>query len=141
MSNLQTVTVTLTSQDIKSLHAKPFLVIPAQGPNTVIEVLSTTAKFIYGGTTPFTNPHTLTVNYANVYGPSIISDLIPRAVLNGTFTVYGHGPSDAYNCLSFAGTIDDQPVVINVNGSSEITGNFANDNSIVVAMTYVVHAL
>ena len=139
MTDLQTVTVKLTSQDIKSLHAKPFLVIPAQGPDTIIEVLSTSAKFIYGGSSPFTNPHMLTANYANIYGPSIVTNLIPSSIINGTFTAYGNGPSDAYNCMSFIGTQDNQPVVINVNGSSEITGNLDNDNSIVVTMTYVVH--
>ena len=141
MTDLQTATVTLTSQDIKSLRSHPVIIVPAQGPNTVIEILSTTAKFTYGGTNPFTNPHTIMASYGNVYGPAIVSNLVARSVINGTYTIYGNGPCNEYNCLSFAGVIDNQPVVINVNGSSDITGNPANDNSLTVTMTYVVHTL
>lgn len=141
MSDPQTVTVTLTSQDIKSLHATPFEVISAQGVDTVIEVLSTSAKFIYGGASPFTNPQSIFANYGDIHSPSIVSNLINSSVVGGTSTAYGNGPSNGYNGTRSAGTVDNKPVTININGVTEITGNAANDNSIVITMTYVIHSL
>jgi hypothetical protein len=47
---LQSITVTLTAAQILVLRTTPVLMIPAQGPNTAINVVMTFAQYRFGGT-------------------------------------------------------------------------------------------
>lgn len=138
---LLTTKTTLTSTQIKNLVGTPITVIPAAGANQLIIVRNVDASFTYGGSNAFTNPQSILLYYeTNTTGFNAGGQ-----VLNATFLV---GTSNAIMLNeasnSSGGTITptnqiNQPIVVGVDsGSSNITGNAANDNSITFVTTYEI---
>jgi len=137
-----TTSVTLTSQQVKNLIAAPIQIIPAPGAGKCITGITAVAKLVYGGTSPFTNPQNIGLNLANASGASVVLNFNGSGWIDQSATTY-----QVTNCGGIAGTTTDaanfenQNVVITNLGISDITGNAANDNTVVISVTYQILTL
>jgi hypothetical protein len=134
-SSVFITTVTLTSTDVKSLESSAFTLVPGQGSGTSIVPWQLQSKLVYGGSNAFTNPQDIDVRYQD--GSGMLVALIAGAgFVDQTADTYNLGQV-AGNVITAATGIDNQPLVL-FNSSSAITGNAANNNTIVVTIIYTV---
>lgn len=132
---LQNASATLTSAQIKNLASVSQTVIPAQGSDTLIVPYAVTNQFIYGGTNAFTNVGDLAFGYFDGSSFYQISNTSFGGFLDGTtnaFLPYSNTPFSVYTTAQCVNL----PVVI-YNKSSNITGNAANNNQLIIQMQYV----
>lgn len=138
--NLLIATKTLTSSQIKALHATPIEIIAAPGAGKGIAVLCSTAKLNYGGTNVFTagasqqigiyyNNNTTTISIAVVNTSTIVSSA-------NKFCIQGAGSLSSFNQV--AGVLDNVNVAAWNNVSTEISGNAAGDNTIDIQVSYYI---
>lgn len=135
--NMLIVKKTLTSADLKALGGTPFVMVAAQGANTVIVPISITARFVYG-TDQFTDG-SITLFYGSAAG---ISLTIPFAffVLTGAADQYNYSPIEWDRPSQVAvGVIDNIDLVIDA--ISVPVGNLFNDSSLIVEIAYYVSTL
>lgn len=141
---LQTVSVTLTSTQIKNLATVPITIVPVPGVGAIIITYFVSQKFNYGGTDPF-NPVTGNVNlsyYDGVSAFQIVNNITPDPLITASTTQYF--PGDLANAAGLYFTpaqIQNLPVVVENLGGGNYTGNAANDNTLTVNVQYVVQSL
>lgn len=129
-------TITLTSAEIKALRATPITMIPAAGAGTSFMIIQAQAKLNYGGTSPFTNPQDLALKLG--IGGANISDafqgtgFIDQSADTYAITI----PSGASGGSYPASAYENVDIVLQNTGASEITGNAADDNTLVVTISY-----
>jgi hypothetical protein len=134
-SLLASATVTLTSAQVKALESTPITLVAAQGAGKSIVPIQVQMKLVYGGTNPFTNPQDIDVRYTNGAGAAV-------AVANGSgfidqsASTYNLPGIDA-DVITIATGVENQPLVL-FNSSTAITGNAANNNTLVVTILYIV---
>lgn len=129
--------VTLTRAQVIALRATPVSIIAAQGAGLVLEFISGMVFAVYGGSNVFTNPQNMALRYKDTGG----------TICSGTITAAGlidQAASEAESIPNVAGAImtkagcDNQAIVIHNTGASEITGNAAANNTIVVQAAFRV---
>jgi len=97
--------VTLTSTQVKALHATPIDLIPAQGAGTFIVVIFTSAKFIYGGSNVFVAGASQTIApyyNANSGFPITQTSFVSNAMIVGNSSryVYQYTANNAVSTLA-----------------------------------------
>lgn len=127
--------VTLTSAQIKNLRATPITVVAAQGAGKSILVTGLQLKFVYGGSNVFTNPQDFTLQYKDGTG-QIVASGTGAGFLDQAVNMYQ--TCDTSGAVALSTEVENNPIVIHNSGGSEITGNAANDNTIVVTVLYTV---
>ena len=131
--------VTLTSAQIKALHGTPITVVAAQGANTVIWPIMAAYKFIYGGSNVFVAGASQAIWLS--YGGTThywydSGGLISNGMLVGSTTKFGF--QTFQNNSGNVGIYDNVALVVYNSVATEITGNAANDNSVIIEITYRV---
>lgn len=132
-----TVEMTLTSAQIKAIRATPITILAAQGAGTVIEFLSGSVFFVYAGTNVFTNPQNLALKFKDGTGAGLTAAITAAGFLDQAASEYQLVTQTSGIIYSKANS-DNQPLVMHNTGASEITGNAANDNTILVKISYAV---
>lgn len=143
-----TVVVTITSLQIKALHASPITIVPAQGANTIIVVQTALGYLTYGGTNAFTGGGTVTLFYESSAGTIAIGPS-GAPMMNTTqmqATSDQIGGTTFTNLQAVGATVTgptgvvNQPIVCG-NSGADFTGNAANDNTLTITCTYVVYTV
>jgi len=137
-SSFLTKKTTLTSSQIKALNATPIQMVAAQGANTVIVPISTSFKFIYGGSNAFVAgaAQTIDLYFSNSPG-KIALPIIINATLVGNQTKFSIIVGDDQSRQS-TGIYDNVGLFLVNPVATEISGNAANDNQVVVFLTYYI---
>lgn len=131
-----TATVTLTSLQIKSLNATPIDIIPAPGAGNTIVVISTNARFVYGGTNVFVAAanQTISLYFRTLLPNTIVNGIVQASVLTGTTTRYSQTPPNSY------ANIDPRNLALVAHNpvATEISGNASNNNTVVIQVRYYI---
>lgn len=135
----KTITITLTSQQIKQLHNTPIKLIDAQGPNTIVNVTSCVVRMIYGGSNKFIakGKQTLRLGYENATGLALITTVLSNDAIVASSNQIARTIPDSQTGGPIVNEVN-LPVVIYNPVATEISGNAANDNSIIVVLTYQI---
>ncbi|MBP6892302.1 hypothetical protein KBB68_01845 [Candidatus Babeliales bacterium] len=135
----KTITKILTSAQIKQLHKTPIKLIEAQGQNTIINITSCVARMMYGGSNTFVakGKQTLRLGYENTTGLVLITTVLSNNAIVASSNQIARTISDAQTGGPVLNEIN-LPVVIYNPVATEISGNAANDNSIIVVLTYQI---
>lgn len=136
-SGLSVATLTLTSLQIKSLHATPIQFIAAPGVGKTICAVAVWSSFSYGGTNVFTGGGAQEVSL--YYGTLLVTtaSLIPLTALSGTTSVIGTKPI-ATTGNPVRSTMQNIAIFAYNSNALEIGGNAANDNTITLTMLYYI---
>ena len=126
--------ITLTAAQIRSLHATPIIIVPAQGPNTVIVPIACTGKFVYGGTNQFTGGVSSNITFGNI-------DTYAGIPLFNETPIVAAVSSFAVSMVNASYTLDNVPITVHNSGVQEFGGNAANDNTIIIELFYYVSTL
>lgn len=130
------VTVTLTSAQIKALHATPITIIPAPAAGQMILVNQTLSQLNYGGSNAFVNAGSQSISlfYGNNTGSGAAlvmqSAQIP-ATSSQIYVSIGAANGASTGILATA-------IVASQQSTTEISGNAANDNTIKVDVWYQI---
>lgn len=126
--------LSLTNAQIKALRATPIDIIPAQGVGTFIYPLGMIFKMIYGGNNAFV---TVGVNLDTFWtgSTSNATNLIPNSVIIATTTTYAICASGNQSAVT---TLENTAIQLKNSGTTEITGNAANDNTATLMFWYMV---
>lgn len=138
-ASVQTMTMRLTSAQIKKLRSMPITLVPAQGSDTVINVLSCVIKMEYGENSSFKAgaKQTLRLAYNDVNGSIIIKTAFSSAGLSASFNQIARTiPADETGEPYI--NVVNAPVVLFNSSATEIKNNDDNDNEITVILTYQV---
>jgi len=136
----QAATLTLTSAQVLNLRATPIQIVAAPGSEKVIRPLCCDVKLTYGGTNPFTNAQNFALKHASGSGLSM-GTINTSSMLAGTVTAYTlNNTFQGSNNVS-AANIENQILVVQNGGLSEITGNAAGDNVVTVTLLYYILSL
>lgn len=132
-----TVTGTLTSTQIKNLNATPILAIAPLGAGKVIQVVQATAKMNYGGTNVFiaANLQTIDLFYGNAsFNYPAAVNLVGNTAITPAYTALSSGvlsKLEENNNL-----YDNVGLYLGNQISPEISGNAANDNTVIWKIIY-----
>lgn len=138
-SALTYVSITLTSAQIKALHATPIQVVAAQGSGKVIVTLDRGInKFFYGGSNVFVAGASQTVGL--YYSTTNLLSTIGNPIITGTSSLYNTLLFGAVTSASLA-TLENIPLNLYNPIATEISGNAANDNTISFGLWYYVVTL
>lgn len=130
--------VTLTSTQIKNLRATPQIIVPAPGAGNTVNVLGMQAKYVYGGTSAFTNAQNLGLFPQGSGSSHLVSGpLTGSTLLTPTVNTYQTALPQVTTTLT-ASAFEYTALVLGNLGLSEITGNAANDNTLVVTVIYQI---
>lgn len=129
--------ITLTSSQVKSLHSTPITAIAAPGAGLMINVIGAVTTLHYGGTNAFTASasQSIVLNYTNGAGVTALGLNFGTAQI--TATTNTTVPSNSLGYASTATTnLTNTPIVAYQTVATEISGNAANNNTIVINITY-----
>jgi len=135
-----TTEVVLTSLEVKALRATPKLLVSGR-PGQVVQFLGATLKLNYAGTNGFTETaDNLVVRYTNTTAATVSSAIETTGFIDQVAdTVTAATPrNDAIVAHSVA---KGASLVLHNTGDGEIIGNAANNNTLVVTVSYVMHDL
>jgi hypothetical protein len=135
---MQSSKITLTANQIRNLNGTPITIVPAQGANTIISPVACTAKFIYGGTNQFVGGAGIYLEYTS--GEAFSNQVFAASDITGALNVYTLAPMYHFNTSNVPGNMDNVAIVITTDGP-EFTGNAANNNSIIIELSYYVSTL
>lgn len=136
---LVTITGTLTSLQIKSLHATPVQVLAAPGVGKIIKVQQVAAKMNYGGSNVFVASAGQTLNLYYATTTSAAATLGGATLTSASTQI---SLAQSITLLSGAVTLFDNMVLNWWNSSAtEISGNASNDNTVTWSITYQIVAI
>ncbi len=137
-SNISVATVTLTSTQLKALDSVPILIIPAQGAGSIIAPISVQAKFVCPTGEAFTITNDISLLVTDLSGQSYASLAATEfdSVTVDTYCTTNYGQLSTIDASVFENT----NAVLGILAGS-ITGNPANDNTIIVSVLYKVFLL
>ena len=131
------VTVTLTSAQIKALHATPITIIPAPAAGQMILVNQTLSQLNYGGSNAFVNAGSQ--NISLYYGNSTGSRASNPIMIYAQIVATSNQISASVGVANGASTgILATAIVASQQSTTEISGNAANDNTIKVDVWYQI---
>ena len=136
---VSSVSVTLTSAQVKALHATPIEIIPAPGSGKGIMIISYSNKLNYGGTNVFVAGAAQTISlYYNNTTTVLVNGMIPNAMIVSSANKFsiGYEPNSSTNQV--AGVLDNVNVTAYNSSATEISGNAANDNTITISIVYAI---
>jgi hypothetical protein len=137
-SALSIASVTLTSSQIKSLHATPIAIVAAPGAGKVIVLVNAICKFKYGGSNVFVAGAGQTINlyYSNTI--AFVGNFGNNVTLVGTTTGYTY-PGLTSNLINQSF----ENLALNAYNpvATEISGNAANDNTFTISCVYYIATL
>jgi hypothetical protein len=129
--------LSLNSTQILSLNSSPITIVSAVGANTIINVVNVSARFVYGGNTPFLTGGTVGLYYTSSSGIQATMGFFSTVML-GSVDGYASAPANLLVDEPIGG-IDNQDIVIA--SSADFTGNITADNSLIVDVVYWVSTL
>lgn len=131
-----TITGSLTNAQIKALHGTPVVAIPAPGAGKAIQVVSASAKMVYGGTNVFTAGAAQTINLYYGTATSIAAVLTNAEIVAAATQFNGVNGSATFG----GATTGFENTAVNLYNpiATEITGNAANNNTVTYQITYQV---
>ena len=132
---LTTANVTLTSAQVKALHAAPITIVSAPGSGKVIVVLAIEVQLNYGGTNAFTNGGNTTLSLAYTNSSNIFAGSLTPSQITATSNQIFIGQPTGYNAAS--STAVNAAVVVTQTSATEYAGNAAANNTININVTYV----
>lgn len=136
LPTIKTVNGTLTSAQIKALHGTPITAVSSPGSGFVIQIISATASFVYGGTNVFVAAAAQTI--AIYYGTTTQAlSVLSNGSIIGTANVLTASGSPIINNSSTASYANLSMTLYNP-VATEISGNAANDNVIKWSISYRV---
>jgi hypothetical protein len=133
---LTLVSLTLTSAQIKALHATPIQIIAAPGVGKTISIVHVTRAFNYGGSNVFTAAASQTIELS-FNSASTIGTIVTNALIVGS----------ASSAIAFSSTVELASSVANAQNKNvtlynpvvtEIGGNAANNNTVTVSILYYI---
>lgn len=137
---LQFADVTLTSAEVKALAATQIELVAAQGAGSVITFISASFKLDYGGTNVFTEAgDNLAIKYTDASGVAVSQTIETTAFITATADTYT-SVQPVIDAIVASAAAENQALVLD-NIGSEIAGNAANDNTLVVRVYYVVQSI
>ena len=137
-SSFLTKKTTLTSSQIKALNATPIQIVAAQGANKVIVPISAVTHVIYGGSNVFVAAASQSIDLYFSNSPGKIAlPIIINATLVGNQTKFSIIVGDDQSRQS-TGIYDNVGLFLVNPVATEISGNAANDNQVVVFLTYYI---
>ena len=131
---VSTATVTLTSAQIKALHATPITLVAAPGSGKVVVLLSYFAKFVYGGSNVFVAgaAQNIKIYYSDLATNS--QTVFTNSIVVGTATNW---KTSAQSAISTTTTNFENLGIVAYNDvATEISGNAANNNTIDFIICY-----
>lgn len=129
--------ITLTSAQVKTLRAAPFTLIPAPGAGKTIYVFGVQGKLVYGGSNPFTNPQDFSFNLTSGAGPKLCDNFLGATWIDQSASTYQIVSATGETQTVYSAVAgENQPLIVRNSGVSEITGNAANDNTVVITVFY-----
>ena len=135
-----TVTKTLTSAQVKALHATPIEIIAAPGSGKGIVVVSICAQLNYGGTNAFTAAASQKIDiYYNNTTTAIaaaVGGIVPNGMITSTANKFSIGASSLVSTNQAAGVLNNVNVAAYNPVATEISGNAANNNTIDISVGY-----
>jgi len=136
-----TVQVTLTSAQVKALNATPITLVAAPGAGLFIKLVQASSKLNYGGSNVFIAGASQNIGlYYGAGGTAGYSgsSLMTNATLTANTTQYNFAASPAPMATVAASSLENKALVIQNPVATEITGNAANNNTIVIAAQYCI---
>lgn len=130
-------TQTLNSGQVKALRGSPITIITGPAAGETICIMRAQLKLVYGGTNPFTNPQDMALRYTNGTGVIVSSSITAAGFIDQSANTYTSTVPVA-NAIVAGTAAEAQAIVLHNTGGSEITGNAAADNTLVVDVEYVV---
>jgi hypothetical protein len=126
---------TLTSSQIKNLHATPITAIAAPGVGKVIQPLTGAFKFNYGGSNVFVAAasQTVTLNTAGAANTFVVVANNPTITASSNQTML---PVILAISTNASATLDNAAITFANSTATEISGNAANDNTITWNINY-----
>ncbi len=140
VGNLLVATLALTNTQIKNLRGTPIQIVAAPGAGKAIIPVSATAKLVYGGTNVFTAAGAQNIGlYWNNSTTAAItaSSLLSQTMIISSASKFSYASAGNTTNVA-AGIMDNVNVAAFNNGSAEIGGNAANDNTINITFTYFI---
>jgi hypothetical protein len=137
LPSIQMASVTLTSAQIKALHATPIQIIAAPGVGKGIIIVNSTAKFNYGGTNIFVAGAAQTIALYFNNGITLINTQISNAGLVSSANKFSFSTPPVVGSVN-VGIFDNVNVVAFNPIATEITGNAANDNTVDIQIAYYI---
>jgi hypothetical protein len=137
-TGIKLATITLTSAQVKALMGTPITVLAGQGAGTTVIPLAAQLKLVYGGTNAFTNPQDLAMYVGTLSGTTLVGGVTGAGFVDQTANTYANVDVPAALTVNPAASYENQPIIIANTGASEITGNAANNNSIIVNLYYLL---
>jgi hypothetical protein len=134
---LTSVTVTLTSAQIKALNVTPIQLVAAPGAGNVVVVVAGICKFTYGGSNAFTGSS----GSINLYwgtSTSSINNIIPNSIMTGTSTLALTTGSSNIGVAGTALTNIENMALNAFNNNSAFSGNAANNNTVTINIVYYI---
>lgn len=131
---VKTALITLTNSQLKNINSTPITLIPAAGSNTVIFVLGTYSKFIYGGNNAFTGSNSLVLQFGGTFSVSAqIGTIVAAGTMIGTST-----SESVRGAESLTVGVTMVNTAVTASAAANYAGNAANDNIVVVSLSYVI---
>ena len=129
---------TITSAQIKAIRATPITIATAPGAGLVIDLESAVLLLKYGGTNAFTNPQNFAIKYVNGSGVAISQAITAAGFIDQTGNMRTSAAPKVDQVATQA-QCENQVIVLHNTGASEITGNAANDNVVIVRVSYNIY--
>ncbi len=139
---IQTATVTLTSAQIKALHATPITIISTPGSGKLIVIMHATSQLNYGGSNAFVNgggqPLQLYLGTDSTGVGQIGGGICASAMITSTSSqvedIFGGFSNSLGNVAS--STVLNKALVVSQSSATEISGNAAGNNTISITVWY-----
>ncbi len=137
-----TASITLTSAQIKALHATPIQIVGAPGSGKVIFPIQWLAKFTYGGSNVFVAGASQSIKlYWGTASVTSSNTLLTNGSLVGTTT--GYQLATFGGSASLVTTANCENLALNAYNDvvTEISGNAGNNNTLHIAVFYCIVTL
>lgn len=132
-----TATVTLTATEVKALATTPIELVAAPGAGKAIKFMGSSLKLVYGGSNVFAESgDNLGIKYTNASGVQVSGTVESTGFIDQSASTYTNA-EPATDAIVAASAAENAALVLD-NLGSNITGNAADDNTLVISTLYRV---
>lgn len=132
------IEVVLTSAQVKACRATPITIAAAPGPGLFIDLQGAVLLAKYAGTNPFTGAQNLALRYVDGSGIILSQTITGAGFIDQSVNMRTSGLPKV-DPIATQAQSENKAVVLHNTGGAEITGNAANDNTLIVKMNYHVY--